>query len=152
MNISYVIPCYRSEKTIEGVISEIEDVMSTMPQHSFECILVNDCSPDNTIDVLKSLVQSKANVKVIDLARNFGQHAALMAGLNESSGDYVVCLDDDGQISVNEVEKLIQALENGSDAVIAEYDQKKEAYFRLLGSKINDIMANLLIGKPKDSL
>ena len=79
--ISFVIPCYRSEHTLPHVVSEIEEKMKTLPQYEYNIFLVNDCSPDNTFEVIRRLCQENENIKGIDFARNFGQHSALMAGL-----------------------------------------------------------------------
>ncbi|MCQ2518996.1 MAG: glycosyltransferase family 2 protein [Lachnospiraceae bacterium] len=148
--ISFVIPCYRSELTIERVVNEINETMETMEGYSHEIILVNDCSPDRTIAVIKELVRNSKNITGIDFAKNFGQHSALMAGLRETKGDYVICLDDDGQTPANEVGKLIGALDEGADAVYARYAHKKHSLFRNFGTFMNEKMAQHLLGKPKD--
>jgi len=148
--ISFVIPCYRSEKTIEGVITEIEDVMSKNPSYKYEVVLVNDGSPDNTWNVIRNLGREKTNVIAINFAKNFGQHAALMAGLSKTKGDIVVCLDDDGQTPANEVFSLINKIEEGYDAVYAKYEHKKHSLWRNFGSSMNELMAHVMIGKPKD--
>lgn len=119
--ISFVIPCYRSARTIEGVVAEIQDTMAAIPQYVYEIILVNDCSPDETFEVIKALCVRCNNITGISLARNFGQHAALMAGLRRAGGDIIVCLDDDGQTPADEVGKLLAGIENGSDVVYASY-------------------------------
>ena len=103
MKISFVIPCYRSEHMIGKVIEEINTTMGSMPQYTYEVVLVNDCSPDNTFGAIKALAEQYPFVKGINLARNFGQHAALMAGFRHVTGDVVVCLDDDGQTPADEV-------------------------------------------------
>ena len=149
MILSFVIPCYGSEKTITNVINEINLVVSAS-EHNYEIVLVNDSSPDGVIEVIKKLALVNKKIKVLDLARNFGQHSALMAGYAHASGDIIISLDDDGQIPVNEVFNLITKLDEGYDVVIARYLDKKHNVFRNLGSYINDIMAQVLIGKPKD--
>ena len=149
MILSFVIPCYGSEKTITNVINEINLVVSAS-EHNYEIVLVNDSSPDGVIEVIKKLALVNKKIKVLDLARNFGQHSALMAGYAHTSGDIIISLDDDGQIPVNEVFNLITKLDEGYDVVIARYLDKKHNVFRNLGSYINDIMAQVLIGKPKD--
>lgn len=148
--ISFVIPCYRSEKTLIHVVAEIEDTMKSLEQYSYEVILVNDCSPDDTFGTIKKLCEEYPNVKGISLAKNFGQHSALMAGLRFSTGDYVVCLDDDGQTPADEVGKLLDKLEEGFDAVYAKYDHKQHSTFRNLGSKVNELMTRVMLGKPSD--
>lgn len=69
--VSFVIPCYRSEKTIACVVKEIDDAMSRLQQYRHEIVLVNDCSPDNTYKVLRALAQSNGHIAVVDLAKNF---------------------------------------------------------------------------------
>ena len=152
--ISFVIPCYRSEQTIGHVVAEIDGKMQEMKEYEYEIILVNDCSPDHTLEALRRLCAERASGngirKAISFSRNFGQHSALMAGLRESQGDYVVCLDDDGQTPANEVDKLIGKLEEGFDAVYAKYEHKHHSTFRNLGSKVNELMTRVMLEKPKE--
>ena len=129
---------------------EIRDTMQTMQKYVYDIFLINDCSPDNTFEVIKTLCEKYDNISGISLAKNFGQHAALMAGLRKSDGDIVVCLDDDGQTPANEVGKLIQGIENGSDVVYASYESKKHSAFRNFGTWMNDMMTRAMLGKPKD--
>ena len=146
--ISFVIPCYRSENTLYHVVTEINEKMKTLDQYEYEIILVNDCSPDNTMETIRKLCNEQPDIKGIGFARNFGQHSALMAGLRHSNGDYVVCLDDDGQTPANEVDKLLGKLEEGYDAVYAKYEHKHHSAFRNIGSKINEIMTRMMLEKP----
>lgn len=148
--ISFVIPCYRSEHTLEHVIGEIEAVMQKMESYSYEIVLVNDFSPDSTLAVIRKSCQEKSYIKGIHFSRNFGQHAALMAGLRHSVGDYIICLDDDGQTPADEAYKLIEKLEEGYDAVYAKYVHKQHSAFRNLGSKVNEIMTRVMLDKPAD--
>lgn len=148
--VSFVIPCYRSEKTLEHVVAEIREKMKTLAGYSYEIILVNDCSPDGTLRVIRRLCEEDDRVKGIAFARNFGQHSALMAGLRQSAGDYVVCLDDDGQTPADEVDKLLARLEEGYDAVYAQYEHKQHSAFRNLGSKVNELMTRMMLDKPKE--
>lgn len=150
MKISFVIPCYRSEKMIGKVIEEIKTTMEGMLQYTYEVVLINDCSPDNTFEAIKELAAQYSFVKGINLARNFGQHAALMAGFRHISGDVVVCLDDDGQTPADEVGKLLTKIEEGEDVVYAKYEHKQHSAFRNLGSKVNEIMTRFMLGKPKE--
>lgn len=146
--ISFVIPCYRSEQTLPLVVAEIREKMTTMQQYQYDIFLVNDCSPDGTLEVIRRLCREDDKIKGIDFARNFGQHSALMAGLRYSDGDYVVCLDDDGQTPADEVDKLIGSLEEGYDAVYARYDHKQHSAFRNFGSALNERMTRMMLGKP----
>ena len=148
--ISFVIPCYASEHTISLVVQEIITTMDDLQQYSWELVLVNDCSPDNTFEVIRNLCISNPNIIGINLARNFGQHAALMAGFNQVSGDIIVCMDDDEQTPGNEVGKLLEKIEEGYDVAYARYVSKKHSIFRNIGSRINSKMTEFLLDKPKD--
>jgi len=148
--ISYVIPCYRSEHTLEQVVAEVTATMGTLPQYDYEVVLVNDCSPDGTLGVIRRLVAADSHVQGVDLARNFGQHAALMAGFHQCTGDVVVCLDDDGQTPANEVGKLLEQIDAGYDVVYARYDNKRQAGWRNLGSWVNSKMTEIMLGKPPE--
>lgn len=148
--ISFVIPCYKSALTINAVVDEIENTMKSIIAYEHEIILINDCSPDETYEVIQELGERNGKVKGINLAKNFGQHAALMAGFRYAKGDYVVCLDDDGQTPADEVDKLIAKLEEGYDAVYAKYDHKQHSGFRNFGSKLNELMTRVMLGKPKN--
>ena len=148
--ISFVIPCYQSARTIPAVVKEIEDAMTRKAETSYEIILVNDASPDGTYLVIKGICESDSHVIGINLAKNFGQHAALMAGMNLSSGEVLVCLDDDGQTPADEVWKLLDKIEEGYDVVYAKYDHKQHSGFRNFGSRVNSLMTEKLLGKPKE--
>ena len=150
--LSFVIPCYRSAQTIEAVVREIEETCGRLTQAAdgYEIILVHDGSGEETWTVLKRLAQTDPHVAAYDLSRNFGQHAALMAGLRMAHGDVAVCLDDDGQTPADEAGKLLDAIDAGADAVYARYSAKQHSLFRNFGSAINDRMADIMLGKPHD--
>ena len=152
--ISFVIPCYRSEVTLPKVVEEIRTTMEKLGKsgkpYDYEMVLVNDCSPDDTFETIRKLAAEDGHIKGINLARNFGQHAALMAGFHYVSGDIIVCLDDDGQTPADEVGKLLEGIGQGSDVVYAKYEHKKHSLFRNFGSRVNEEMAKVMLGKPKD--
>lgn len=155
--VSFVIPCYRSENTLPHVVKEIADTMEQMQDYCYEVIMVNDCSPDDTFGVIRKLCEeynqiqhgSTAVWKGIHLAKNFGQHSALMAGFHYVTGDIVVCLDDDGQTPADEVGKLLYGIEQGADVVYARYAHKHHSGFRNWGSHVNELMTRVMLGKPK---
>jgi undecaprenyl-phosphate 4-deoxy-4-formamido-L-arabinose transferase len=148
--ISFVIPCYRSEQTIGRVVMEINKTMKALNRYTYEIVLVNDASPDNTFNAIRALCEQQKNICGVNLAKNFGQHAALMAGFSYAKGDIVVCLDDDGQTPADEVGKLLDAIEEGADVVYARYGHKQHSGFRNFGSKVNELMTRVMLGKPKD--
>ena len=155
MKISFVIPCYRSEKTIETVVNEICATVQNQNAKSkdgrifdYEIVLVNDCSPDGVWEKIKTLASADEKIKGICLAKNFGQHNALMAGYAESSGDYVISLDDDGQTPASESFKLVDKLEEGFDVVYGYYEHSAQHLFRRFGSWVIEKMAEAIIGQP----
>lgn len=148
--VSFVIPCYNSENTIVAVVAEIQNTMISLQKYRYEVILVNDGSSDRTLDQIRLLCNNDKHFIGIDLAKNFGQHAALMAGFHQAKGDIIVCLDDDGQTPANEVGKLLEKIEQGYDVVYASYPEKQHNSFRNWGSKINSRMTEILLGKPKE--
>lgn len=149
--ISFVIPCYASENSVALVIQEIRDTVAQRPEYDYEIVAVNDCSPDNVLEVLKAEVAADPKVKVLDLAKNGGRHCALMAGYHVTTGDYVACLDDDCQCPMDRFWDLMAPVEHGeADVAIAKYVKKKESGIKNLGSWVNDVGSTWLLGKPKD--
>ena len=78
--VSFVIPCYRSAQTIGRVVREIDETMAVLAAYQHEIILVNDASPDDALEKIRELCKERKDICGVNLARNFGQHAALMAG------------------------------------------------------------------------
>ena len=148
--VSFIIPCYRSENSIGGVTEEIKSTMAQLQGYDYEIVLVNDCSPDNTFNAIAALAESDSHITAVDLAKNFGQHAALMCGMGHSKGDIIVCLDDDGQTPADEVGKLLEKIEEGYDVVYASYESKQHSGFRNLGSAANAKMTEIMLGKPRE--
>ena len=148
--LSFVIPCYRSEHTIGAVVKELTDTLSTRPEYEYEIVLVNDGSPDNTAGALEALARQTPRVVFVDLSRNFGQHSALMAGFHQVKGDIVICLDDDGQTPACECFKLIDKVEEGYDIVFAEYPERRQNWFRNLGSRFNAACNHFFFGQPRE--
>lgn len=148
--ISFVIPCYRSAATLPGVVAEIQEAMKNMEAYTYEIVLVNDCSPDDTFETIRRLCGENEKITGISLAKNFGQHSALMAGFHHVTGDLVVCLDDDGQTPALEADKLIRGIEQGADVVYARYQHKHHSGFRNFGSHVNELMTRIMLGKPKN--
>ena len=148
--LSFVIPCYRSQETISTVVDEIERTMAALGAYDYEIILVNDSSPDDTFSVISALAENDRHITAVDLAKNFGQHAALMCGMRRSSGEIVICLDDDGQTPADEVGKLLEKIEEGYDVVYASYGHKQHSGFRNFGSRVNAKMTEIMLGKPRE--
>ena len=150
--ISLVIPCYNSERSIGELVASASVVIQKDGRFDYEIILVNDGSRDNTWKVIKHLAMEDDKIISLNLSQNFGQHNALMAAYRCVSGDIVVGLDDDGEHDAADMFKLIdEMLDREYDFVCASYkEEKKDSAFRNLGTRVNSLMAEILIGKPKD--
>ncbi|MDO4566046.1 MAG: glycosyltransferase family 2 protein, partial [Oscillospiraceae bacterium] len=151
---SFVIPCYRSELSLEAVVEEIRSTVAQREGYDYEINLVNDCSPDGVWQVIKRLAGEDKKIHGVSLARNFGEYGAVMAGMRMCTGDIAVFLDDDGQTPANELFSLVDALDEDCDVAFASYlwpgSGKKHSAFRRFGSRVNDLMLRLLLKKPKD--
>ncbi len=148
--LSFVIPCYRSEKTIEAVVEELKKEISKRgDEYDYEIFLVNDHSPDNVWSVICSLCKSDEKIHGISFSRNFGQHSALMAGYAHCKGSIIITLDDDGQAPVESIYALVDKLHEGYDVVFGRYDEVKQNLFRRIGSRTNEFMCEWLLEKPE---
>ena len=148
-SISYVIPCYRSEHTLENVVNEIMTVSGKLNITDYEIILVCDCSPDNVWEVIERLSREHSNIKGFLFSKNFGQHAALLAGYAASKGELVVSLDDDGQTPIDELGILLDEINKGFDVVYAYYEEIKQTGFRKFGTWMAAKMSEIMLGSPK---
>lgn len=147
--VSIVIPCYNSDKTIKPVVDEIISVISN--RLDYEIILVNDGSTIVLWNIIKQLVDEYPNrIKGIRLAKNFGQHSALMAGYRASKGNIVIQMDDDGQSNPEGIFTLLGKIEEGYDVAYARYPEAKKSHFRSWGSELNRRMCITLINMPSD--
>lgn len=149
-DVSIVIPCYRSERTVKDVVEELKETFKQRQEISYEIILVNDNSPDDVWNVIREIVFSNVNIKGVSLAKNFGQHAAIMAGLREAKGNIVLSVDDDGQIPVDEIFLLIDKLMTDYDVVYGVYPKTQKSFLRSFGTWINNKMTEIMLDKPKD--
>lgn len=150
MLISFVIPCYGSEKTVGAVIDEIIGTVAKMPSYDYEVVAVNDCSPDGVWNVLCEIARDNKNVKLINFAKNMNRPGAVMAGLKYALGDYIVVMDDDGQCPMDHLPELIEPLSEGYDVSIADYPTRKQSFFKDFGTIVNKAMTAWIIDRPKD--
>ncbi len=151
IDISVVIPCYRSSESIMELHDRIVSTLDVCDD-TYEIIYVNDCSPDDTMAKLKEISKSNANVRAVDLMYNVGQFRALICGFEISRGKFIITMDDDLQHPPEEMIRLYSYLQSRSelDAVFGSYESKKHSIFRNIGSyairKINEKVFN----KPKN--
>ena len=154
--ISIVVPAYNEEKAIPLFFNEIEKVSQKIGLE-FEYIFVNDGSKDNTLQVLKSLHQDHQNVHYIDFSRNFGKEAALLAGLEQSKGDFVAVMDADLQDPPELLEEMYSLLLTGEYDVIGTRRVTRDGepairsfFARLFYLMINKISSTEMIDGARD--
>ena len=149
---SVIIPCYKSNQTIRKVVELTMEQFRVMDRGDVEFVLVDDCSPDGgaTVRALRGLVDDYSNVRVVELAKNAGQHNAVMAGLNFARGDIMIAMDDDMQTHPSQLPKILGALDEGYDIVYGYYPSKKHSKFRNFGSYVNYMTVRILLKKPKE--
>jgi undecaprenyl-phosphate 4-deoxy-4-formamido-L-arabinose transferase len=147
---SIVIPVFNGARSIGRLVDEL--IAQISPTFPIEIVLVNDCSPDNSEEVCIGITKKHPDfVSFYSLAMNVGEHNAVMAGLNKATGDYAIIVDDDFQNPVSEVEKVISYMvSHDYDVVYTWYKEKKHSFFRNLGSRFNDKVANRMLKKPKN--
>jgi len=145
--LSFVIPLYRSAETIGAVVREIEAV--TVPG-GHEIILVHDGSGEATSRVCRELLRTaKVPITLIEHARNYGEHNAVLTGWRHARGAYIVNLDDDGQHPPGEAVRLWQhAVESGLDVVFGHYEEKQHSAWRNFGSWFTNRMTDWALDKP----
>ena len=159
VNYSVVIPVFNSSRTLPELLARLKVVLSSLHQ-SFEIILVDDSSRDNSWNVLRELKKGDPQLRIIRLSRNFGQHNAIMCGFHFCRGEYLITIDDDLQIPPEEIPKLITKAGEGYDVVYGIYEKKRHSrmknfgsafinwYYRKVFSVDNKISSFRLISRP----
>jgi len=147
--LSFVVPLYNTGSCIVKLFDAFRDL--PIPG-GYELILVNDASQDDTYARAKAIIPSMPiPVTLIDMARNFGEHSAVLEGFRHTRGQFVINLDDDLQNPVKEALRMLNHLrETGADVVYSYYDEKKHSWFRNMGSWLTNAAATFLLGKPRD--
>lgn len=141
--ISVVIPIYNEEESIPYLYKELDEVLSGM-ENDYELIFVNDGSSDKSLSVLSEIADRDEHVYVIEFRRNFGQTAAMAAGLENTTGDIVVTMDGDLQNDPREIPRMLKKLEEGYDMVAGWRKDRKDKF---INRRLPSIIANKLISK-----
>ncbi len=146
---SFVVPLYNTGDRIVQLLDAFRDL--PIPG-GYELILVNDASQDDTYARAKAIISSMPiPVTLVDMARSFGEHSAVLEGFRHTRGQFVINLDDDLQNPVDEALRMLDHLrETGVDVVYAYYEEKKHHWFRNMASSLTNATATFLLGKPKD--
>ena len=109
--ISVVVPCYNEEEGIEIFYKELKNELDLIKNYTKEIIFINDGSKDNTIKILKDLRLKDKKIKIINFSRNFGKESAMLAGLQNSTGDYIVVMDSDLQHPPKKIIEMVRGIE-----------------------------------------
>ena len=146
VDISIVIPVYNSENCLEELNQEITRQLGSI---NYELILVNDKSPDNSWQKIVALAQINPRIKGISLKKNSGQDNAIMAGLGQAAGEYIVIMDDDLQHAPEDILKLYKKCKEGYDICYGLFTDKKQSVWKNAGSHLNGYLAEIFLKKPK---
>ena len=149
-HISIISPIYRAEKIVEKLVSEIQKTLQIM-NVSYEIILVDDRSPDNSWKKMQEISKNNEKVKSVRLSRNFGQHPAIMAGLSLAKGEWIVVMDCDLQDQPKEIEKLYHKAQEGFDIVLARRENRKDGFFKKLSSKLFSVFYSFFTDTKYDN-
>lgn len=149
IELSFVIPVYNGSRSIGPLVERIHEACQG---RSFEVVLVNDSSPDNSEEVCRQIAdEHPGTVTFVHLARNFGEHSAVLCGLNHARGEFAGILDDDAQHSPGDILKMQEvARDKNYDVVYGRYQVKQHSGFRNFGSAFNDRLANIMLKKPPE--
>lgn len=149
MDISVVLPCYNTSGSLAILADRLIRVL-TNESKEFEIIMVNDSSPSNDWEVIQGLAKSDNRIKGINLSRNFGQYEAITAGLDKSTGDYIVLMDADLQDLPEELPKLLESANHGNDIVYGVRANRKDKFLKKLASKLFHNIFNYFSGTNTD--
>ena len=145
-HLSVIIPVYDEEANVPGLCDRLFEVLQTLP-YSFEVIAVNDGSRDGSLTALRQETAKHPELKVVDFRRNFGQTAALMAGIDFSSGQIIVSIDADLQNDPADIPALVAKLTEGYDVVSGwRKDRQDHPVRRVLVSRVANVIISLVSG------
>jgi undecaprenyl-phosphate 4-deoxy-4-formamido-L-arabinose transferase len=146
IQISLVIPVFNEEKNLPALMARTLPVMRAM-KRAFEVILIDDGSRDRSLEILREFARKEPEVRVVELTRNYGQHAAILAGFSMVRGRMVVTLDADLQNPPEEIPRLIETMEAGGFDVVGTIRKgRKDSLFRIIPSKIVNMVARKITG------
>ena len=143
--VSLVIPVYNEEGNLTQLMDRIRPVMASMGR-PYEVVFVDDGSRDRSLEILEGFARS-SEVRVVELTRNYGQHAAILAGFSIVRGDIVVTLDADLQNPPEEIPRLIATMEEGGFDVVGTIRKgRKDSFLRIIPSKLVNMLARKITG------
>ena len=145
--ISIVIPVYNESANLDVLWRRLSAVISGNDR-DYEVIFVDDGSTDDSLAILRRVAEADSRVRVVELARNFGQHSAILAGFRECHGEVIVTLDADLQNPPEEIPRLLEAIDAGNDVVGGWREERQDQTYRRAASTLHNRLTSLMVGVP----
>ncbi len=145
--VSIVIPVFNEAANLEALWRRLSAVM-TGGERDYEVVFVDDGSSDDSLSLLRQIAARDSRVRVVELARNFGQHSAILAGFRECRGEVVVTLDADLQNPPEEIPRLLEAIDAGNDVVGGWREERQDQTYRRAASLLHNKLTSLMVGVP----
>ena len=148
MKVSIIVPVYNSSSMLEELVQRVNKTMSNLDfENDYELLLINDCSEDNSWKTIVRLIEQFPFIKGINLTENFGQHNAIMAGLNICIGEYIITIDDDLQHPPEFFSNILNKLKT-QDVCYTNYKNRKHIGWKKFVSNLNNIISSFILNKP----
>lgn len=145
MHVSIVISVYNEEKVIEHFYHKLSSALEKIPQYTFELLFINDGSIDQSRKILEKLATQDTQIKIVSFSKNFGHEAAMIAGIDEATGDYIICMDADFQHPPEKIKEILNKAEQGFDVInMVRVSNKKEKIWKRLSSKLFYKIINII--------
>ncbi len=146
--VSIVVPVYNESANLERLWSRLKPVLDGL-NRPWETVFIDDGSGDDSLRILREIsANEQGRVRVVELARNFGQHSAILAGFRQSRGDVVVTLDADLQNPPEEIPRLLAAIDDGNDVVGGWREERHDYAYRKYASRLHNRLTSLIVGVP----
>jgi undecaprenyl-phosphate 4-deoxy-4-formamido-L-arabinose transferase len=145
--VSIVVPVFNEASNLDLLWQRLEVTLGKCGRES-EVIFVDDGSTDGSLELLRRIAAEDARVRVVELARNFGQHSALLAGFRNCRGDVIVTLDADLQNPPEEIPRLLEAIDAGNDVVGGWREERQDRAYRRLASRLQNRVTSAIVGVP----
>jgi undecaprenyl-phosphate 4-deoxy-4-formamido-L-arabinose transferase len=146
--VSIVVPVFNESANLGALWARLRPVLDSLGR-PWETVFIDDGSRDDSLAILRELAATEdGRVRVVELARNFGQHSAILAGFRQSRGDVVVTLDADLQNPPEEIPRLLDAIDDGNDVVGGWREERHDQAFRKYASRLHNRLTSMIVGVP----
>jgi undecaprenyl-phosphate 4-deoxy-4-formamido-L-arabinose transferase len=145
--VAIVIPVYNEAANLPLLWGRLRALLTDITRE-WQVVFVDDGSTDNSLEILREYSREDARIRIVELARNFGQHSALLAGFRNSRGDIVVTLDADLQNPPEEIPRLLDAIAEGNDVVGGWREERQDRPYRRLASRMHNRITSAIVGVP----